>query len=89
MTAAGNRSAGRVNRNAAKRFDYEVAAAARSSAAESQRRHRKFESRRERGAVVGDVLRRRAVEVESGARCARLCVGPHIFRDVIVANRGH
>ena len=34
MTAAGNQSAGRVNRNAAKRFDYEIATAARSSAAD-------------------------------------------------------
>src|SRR5271170_6690823 len=87
MAAIGDRASGCLKRNAAKRFDYQFAAAARTAAAESQRRHRQFESSCEGGAIVGDVLRECAVEVEAGTHRARLRVSAHVLRDVVVADR--
>src|SRR5271156_5284364 len=64
MAAIGDRAAGRLNGDAAQRFYDQVAAPTRAAAAESQRRHRQFESGGEGGAVVRDVAWKRAIEIE-------------------------
>ena len=87
MTAAGNRSAGRVNRNAAKRFDYEIATAARPPPPSPSVGIGSLNPVANVARLSATSCGKRAVEVESGAHRARLCIGPHIFRDVIVANR--
>src|SRR5208283_1162 len=71
MTAVGNRAALGLQCDAAQRLHNEIAAAAASASSQTERRHRKLETGREEFAIVGNILRQRAIEVEAGAHRAR------------------
>jgi len=86
MTGVFHHTAAHVDRHALPGFQSQGAAAPSIRTAKAEDWHRQF-SLREEGLVVGDILRRGAVEIKGRAHRARLAIAEQVFILSILGDR--